>query len=477
MIPASPNLHHRVALSLLCLLALTLTFSAVWVQELHGLATLYAALAREIAERRDLLAPFLGARGYLLKPPLALWWSAANCWLFGYNTFAVTLASRLAGLGCVAMTYLLARRYYQTQTAAWFAALIFLTNGMYLQYTNTFRLESLMTFSALAMLWGYLAINTRRGAAVLCGGITLSLLTKGLVILAMLPVFALHAHAVGSWRQTAPALRYWSLLLALPAAWYGYLWFLHGDQLALQLRQDFWRGDGNLELMPFASAWLEYVSRPAQRWAVWLPLVLAGIVAGFARAFSRATPLAERADLQLLLALLLLNYWISWIKPEPDLRYLYSSFPLVAVLAGGLLSRWLGPVLPRWTIAASGGLLLVSVIFAVLLNLKGQANHRGLLALQARVAAGSLTNQNSVQIVENIYPPDAPRRSNPMPDGLYFHLGLQPPQLRLPQTSADIPAAARYVLVARSASRTPALRALGLHEVGRSEKFALFERP
>ena len=477
MIPASPNLHHRVALSLLCLLALTLTFSAVWVQELHGLATLYAALAREMAERGDLLAPFLGARGYLLKPPLALWWSAANCWLFGYNTFAVTLASRLAGLGCVAMTYLLARRYYQTQTAAWFAALIFLTNGMYLQYTNTFRLESLMTFSALAMLWGYLAINTRRGAAVLCGGITLSLLTKGLVILAMLPVFALHAHAVGSWRQTAPALRYWSLRLALPAAWYGYLWFLHGDQLALQLRQDFWRGDGNLELMPFASAWLEYVSRPAQRWAVWLPLVLAGIVAGFARAFSRATPLAERADLQLLLALLLLNYWISWIKPEPDLRYLYSSFPLVAVLAGGLLSRWLGPVLPRWTIAASGGLLLVSVIFAVLLNLKGQANHRGLLALQARVAAGSLTNQNSVQIVENIYPPDAPRRSNPMPDGLYFHLGLQPPQLRLPQTSADIPAAARYVLVARSASRTPALRALGLHEVGRSEKFALFERP
>ncbi len=477
MIPASPNLHHRVALSLLCLLALTLTFSAVWVQELHGLATLYAALAREMAERGDLLAPFLGARGYLLKPPLALWWSAANCWLFGYNTFAVTLASRLAGLGCVAMTYLLARRYYQTQTAAWFAALIFLTNGMYLQYTNTFRLESLMTFSALAMLWGYLAINTRRGAAVLCGGITLSLLTKGLVILAMLPVFALHAHAVGSWRQTAPALRYWSLLLALPAAWYGYLWFLHGDQLAVQLQQDFWRGDGNLELMPFASAWLEYVSRPAQRWAVWLPLVLAGIVAGFARAFSRATPLAERADLQLLLALLLLNYWISWIKPEPDLRYLYSSFPLVAVLAGGLLSRWLGPVLPRWTIAASGGLLLVSVIFAVLLNLKGQAEHRGLLALQARVAAGSLTNQNSVQIVENIYPPDAPRRSNPMPDGLYFHLGIQPPQLRLPQTSADIPAAARYVLVARSASRTPALRALGLHEVGRSEKFALFERP
>jgi 4-amino-4-deoxy-L-arabinose transferase-like glycosyltransferase len=477
MLSVSPKLHHRVALLLLCLLALTFTFSNVWVQELHGLATLYAALAREMAERHDLLAPFLGERGYLLKPPLALWWSAANCWLFGYNTFAVTLASRLAGLGCVAMTYLLARRYYQTQTAAWFAALIFLTNGMYLQYTNTFRLESLMTFSALAMLWGYLAIHTRRGAAVLCAGITLSLLTKGLVILAMLPVFALHAHAVGSWRQTAPALRYWALLLALPAAWYGYLWFLHGDQLALQLQQDFWRGDGNLELMPFASAWLEYVSRPAQRWAIWLPLVLAGIVAGFARAFSRATPLAERADLQLLLALLLLNYWISWIKPEPDLRYLYSSFPLVAVLAGGLLSRWLGPVLPRWTIAASGGLWLVSVIFAVLLNLKGQADHRGLLALQARVAAGSLTNQNSVQIVENIYPPDAPRRSNPMPDGLYFHLGLQPPQLRSPQTSADIPAAARYVWAARSAGRTPVLRALGFHEVGRSEKFVLFERP
>ena len=477
MILAPPKLHRRVALPLLLLIALTLTFCGVEVQELHGLATLYAALAREIAERRDLLAPFLGAQGYLLKPPLALWWSAANCWLFGYNTFAVTLASRLAGLGCVVWTYLLARRYYQTQTAAWFAALIFLTNGMYLQYTNTFRLESLMTFSALAMLWGYLAIGTRRGVAALCGGIALSLLTKGPVVLTMLPVFALHAHALGSRRQVAPGLRYWSLLLLLPAAWYGYLWFSHGEQLGLQLRQDFWKGDGNLALTPFESAWLEYVSRPAQRWAVWLPLVLAGLIAGGARAFARTTPPAERADFQLLMALLLLNYWISWIKPEPDLRYLYSSFPLVAVLAGGLLSRWLGPVVPRWTLAAAAVLWLTAMVLTVNLHLKGQDNRRGLLALQALVASATLTNQNSVQIVEHVYPPDAPRRSNPMPDGVYFHLGLQPPQRRWPVTRADLPATVRYVLTARQAGRAPAFLAMGLRRVARSQKFELFERP
>ena len=149
-------------------LAVLFTFGDVLVQELHGTAAFYAALSRQMLTEGDFLAPFQGPQAYLLKPPLAFWLSALSSALLGINDFAMTLPSRLAGLGCVAMTFLLARRYFGP-VAGWFAALILPTNGIYIQFTTNFRMDSLMTLGGLLILWGYLTLRETRGVAAVTG--------------------------------------------------------------------------------------------------------------------------------------------------------------------------------------------------------------------------------------------------------------------------------------------------------------------
>jgi 4-amino-4-deoxy-L-arabinose transferase-like glycosyltransferase len=155
-----------VNLSLL-LLTVLVTFGGVMVMEVHGTAVFYAAMARQMVESGDLLAPFRGDTGYLLKPPLAFWWSAANTLVMGYSNLAVTLPSRLGGLGCAVMTALLTWHFHRKPFAVWVAVLLFVMNGIYIQFTTAFRLDSLMTFGALLMLWGYLKLPRAIGAFAL----------------------------------------------------------------------------------------------------------------------------------------------------------------------------------------------------------------------------------------------------------------------------------------------------------------------
>ena len=467
--------HWQSACWSLSLLILVVTFGDVLIQEMHGTAAFYAALAREMLDRGDFLAPFQGAQAYLLKPPLALWLSAMAAALFGINDFAMTLPSRLGGLGCVALTYLLARRYFGP-AAAWFAALIVVTNGIYIQFTTNFRMDSLMTLGALLILWGYLNLQRNRGAAALCGGIALSALTKGPLIFVMLLIFIPHAAAVGQWRAPARSLRYWALLLILPAAWYGYLWLAHGAALTAQLNYDFWRGDTAIGLSAIDSAMLEYLIKPLRRLWPWLPLMVLALMYGFAICCSRR-PVAKRADIALLLGLFILNYGIAAIKPDPDVRYLYPSLPLIAILCGGLLSRWTHETLPRWIVNTGHGLLALAVIYAGVLSYRGAADQQGLRAMQALVAQAPITSSNSVVIVDTLPPLDAPRRNDPMPDSVYYYFGLTPLKVIQPVTLEALPAAVRYVFVRRKRLYEQTLQALGLRAVARSTKIALFERP
>lgn len=452
------------------------TFGDVLIQELHGTAVFYAALAREMLDKHDLLAPFHGPQAYLLKPPLAFWLSALSAAALGVNDFAMTLPSRLAGLGCVALTYVLARRFYGP-VAGWFAALIFATNGIYIQFTTNFRMDSLMTLGALLTLWGYFNLNRQRGAAAFFGGIAISALTKGPMIFAMLLVFLPHAWLTARWRDVARGWLAWSALLALPAAWYAYLYLAHGAELAAQLNYDFWRGDTAIGLSALDSALLEYLVKPLRRLWPWLPIMILALIYGFVTCLSRREPLVRRADLGLLLGLFVLNYGIAAVKPDPDVRYLYPSLPLIAILCGGLLSRWTRARLPRGVAYAAHALLVLAVGFAALLSVRGAEDQRNLRRMQAMAANGEITSANSAVVVDALRPPGAPRRNDPMPDSVYYYFGLSPAIVFQPESRAALPAGARFVFIRRKRSVEQALRDMGLREVSRSAKIALFERP
>ena len=467
---------QRLALAILFLLALVTTFGGVLVQELHHTAVFYAAMSRLMVETGDPLAPFRGESAYLLKPPLALWWGALNGLVFGFDNFAMTLPSRLGGIGCAVMTWLLARRLFGGFTAPWVAALVFVTNSLYVHFTTAFRLDSLMTFGALLILWGYLDLARARGAAALAAGLALSVFTKGPMILAMLLPLLPHAVMTGAWRRVSPALWRWIWLLALPGAWFAWVWLFKGHELAVQLNDDFWRGtSSNTGLSAFESAWLEYAVKPARRLWPWLPLFVLALGWGIARCFSRLMPTAQRQDIALLLLLFGLNLAIAWVKPDPDFRYLYAGLPLAAVLCGGLVARWLGPGLPRWVVAVAGAGLLAAVPMALQYNLENLPEWRDRRAMQQLVASGELRPDNAVMLVGSIPPANAPRRNDPVPDWVYFYLGLTPPRARL----ADLPALqadTSYVLVARNEGLERKLAAQGFAPRLRAVKVALYQR-
>ncbi|MGD9600181.1 MAG: ArnT family glycosyltransferase [Gammaproteobacteria bacterium] len=467
--------HRRAATLALAIVVFLVTFGDVLVQELHGTAAFYAALAREMLDRGDPLAPFHGAQAYLLKPPLAFWSSALTSAVLGINDFAMTLPSRLAGLGCVALTWVLARRLYGP-TAGWFAALVLATNGIYIQFTTNFRMDSLMTFGALLTLWGYFNPQRARGAAAFFGGIAVSALTKGPMIFAMLLVFLPHAWATGWRHRIGRGFLAWAVLLLPPAAWYAYLYLVHGSELAAQLNYDFWRGDTAIGLSARDSALLEYLFKPLRRLWPWLPFMVLAVVYAGMTCLARRTTRLPRADLALLLGLFLLNYGIAVVKPDPDVRYLYPSLPLVAIFCGGLFSRWTGGRLPRAVAWSAHALAVLAIALAVQVSLRGLEDARGLERLRALAASGRITSANSTVIVDTLRPPGAPRRNDPMPDSVYYYFGLTPAVILMPATAAALPEDARFVFVRRKRIHEQALTDLGLVPLGRSAKIALFAR-
>ncbi|MGH8595708.1 MAG: ArnT family glycosyltransferase, partial [Gammaproteobacteria bacterium] len=382
MILESPTRDNRTALMLLSALAVVVSFGDIGIQELHGTAAFYAALSREMLDAGDFLAPFHGPHAYLLKPPLALWLSALSSAILGINDFAMTLPSRLGGLGCIGITYLLGRRLYGA-IGGWFAALIFLTNGIYIQFTTNYRMDSLMTFGALLTLWGYLNLRADRGAAALFSGIAIAALTKGPMIFAIILIFVPHALVANPNRQIARSLRYWWVLLLLPGAWYGYLWLAHGNELTAQLNYDFWRGDTAVGLSAWDSAIHEYVTKPWRRLLPWLPFMLIGIVVAIRDCATRRVPLARRADIALILGLFVLNLVIAAIKPDPDVRYLYPSLPLLSILTGRVMARLTAERFPRWVLTSCALLLLLAMSYVVVLTQRGSADNHGLDQMQS----------------------------------------------------------------------------------------------
>ncbi|MSR14913.1 MAG: hypothetical protein EXR86_10200 [Gammaproteobacteria bacterium] len=471
----SPTSENCATLLLLSALVAVVSFGDIAVQELHGTAAFYAALAREMLDAGDFLAPFQGPHAYLLKPPLALWLSALCSWVFGINDFAMTLPSRLGGVGCVFLTYLLGKRLYGS-AGGWFAALVFATNGIYIQFTTNFRMDSLMTFGALLTVWGYLNLRDNRGAACLFGGIAIAALTKGPMIFAMVLIFVPHALAASPGREITRSVRYWWVLLLLPGAWFGYLWLVHGAELAAQLNYDFWRGDTAIGLSALDSATLEYVIKPMKRLLPWLPFMLIAIATAVYECCSPKYSSEQRADIALVLSLFVLNFVIAAIKPDPDVRYLYPSLPLLAVLTGGVFARFSGRQIPRWIMPVGCGILLLALGYVAVITQRGLIDNRGLELMQSLAVRGKTSLTNTAVITDVIPPLGAPRRNDPVRDSAYYYFGFAPANLLWPKAKADIPPQYRYFIVRRKKVYEAQLRELGLAVVARSAKLILLKR-
>lgn len=172
----------------------------------------YAAIPREMLERRDFVTPTLNHVKYFEKPPLLYWVNAGSLALFGTNEFAARLPSALSGLLTVLMTYLAGRSLFDRRTAL-VAAFVLGSCAAFLLQSRIILTDMLLTLCLSGALFSFLlAVRgpERQSAGryrlffVCCG---LAMLTKGLIGI-VLPAGIIFWYLLLSGR--------WSLLKGIP---------------------------------------------------------------------------------------------------------------------------------------------------------------------------------------------------------------------------------------------------------------------
>ena len=180
-----------------------------------------AEIAREMAERGDLVTPHaLGVR-YFKEPPMAFWLTAASFKIFGTNAFAVRLVSVLSVLGSAFLLGVWCRkRNYSTETAL-NAAFLYLSGLVVWLAGNFAAADALFGFWTTAALVSFALASEStafKGRLLWLSGAGIALaggfLTKG-VWAFLLPAATLIPYLLWQKKGLILVLSLYSLLLAL----------------------------------------------------------------------------------------------------------------------------------------------------------------------------------------------------------------------------------------------------------------------
>lgn len=436
--------------------ACVVLFTDATTKELHGTAVFYASLVREIIDSGSWTGIYADAHAYLLKPPLVVWSSALSAKIFGLTNFSVTLVSRLAGVACIALVYLIVRRWW-SHPVAWIAAFVMLTNSTFVQFTATLRMDSLLQFGFLLSLAGWAWRDARWGAAAVFGGVTIAVLSKGPIGFAGVPLLLCHAAMLrqspvrpGGWR--------WLWLLSPIALWYGWLVLMHGAAPFRELGADTLRATAAPDLDRWQSVLAEYVVKPARRYWPWLPFMLFGFGLSIARMADPARARAERLTYLWVLLWAAAVVTGAVVKPDHDIRYFYPALPvfgLFAALAILLLARGRFPS------------RVPALVFAALCLVVGVRELSGAGARDTREEIAAIRNalgerEATLAIGGFPVPPTQARRQNTHRDWIHFYTGTVPEVLAWSQVREREPDFSGGVFLTDSRGNDAWLKALNL---------------
>ena len=188
---------------------------------------MHAATSKAMVLSGDWITPQYNGENFYDKPPLYNWLAALAFMVMGFNELAARLPAALLGLGCVLITYWLARKMF-APVAAFLSALVLATSVEFIVLSRAVVHDiSLAFFVTLALTLFFVGFKNerRRKPAFLFGYATL-----GLAVLAKGPVgVALPVMIIGLFLIYKRQLRFlkdmqigWGLLifLAVAAPWY-----------------------------------------------------------------------------------------------------------------------------------------------------------------------------------------------------------------------------------------------------------------
>lgn len=143
----------------------------------------YAEIPREMIESGDYFTPRLNYVLYFEKPPLYYWFTAASFAIFGQNEFAARFTSVIMGLMSIFLTWFVARKFEDENTAD-LSAVILGTSGLFFALSRVNIID--MTLSALLTLalfsfYMFYKENKKRWLYIFYIALALATLAKGLI--------------------------------------------------------------------------------------------------------------------------------------------------------------------------------------------------------------------------------------------------------------------------------------------------------
>ncbi len=121
---------------------------------------LYAACAREMAERGDWVVPVFNGELFHDKPPLMFWTMIAGGELFGWNEFGMRFFSAVFGVLTALAVYHLGRLLFDRRTGFW-AAVVMTVNVLFTISARAATVDAALTL-ATTLAFGALVLGGRR---------------------------------------------------------------------------------------------------------------------------------------------------------------------------------------------------------------------------------------------------------------------------------------------------------------------------
>lgn len=351
----------------------------------------YAQVAKEIVHTGDwMYLKFLGADWYV-KPPLAIWVTAAFFKLCGVGEFAARLYSALTGVGTVLITYVIGRFIADRKTAL-FGSGVLLSSTDFLHFSRWGMMDvpNLFFFSASVAFFLKAARGdegTGRSDAwftAFAAAFGAAFMTKGPVVLLVPVIFILYSVWTGEWGYLRSPFFWASFVLAAICIvpWHASAYFHNPNAFLNDYVGTHWLRRSAEAIEGHSAGWYFYIRTLINKfhpWVVLVPLALPVAVVGAFRG-SKA--------MKFLVVWIAVVFGFFTFAVSTKLRwYILPMYPALALLIGSALARWIPDPGVRWAKLAFVVVLGLHFPFSNVMNLDYSAGLKKIAPLVKRATA------------------------------------------------------------------------------------------
>lgn len=300
---------------------------------------IYAQVAKEIVERGDWLTLHWQYQNWFEKPPLLMWTTAFFYSLFGVTEFWSRAASACAGIGVVALAYLLGKRLYNDERVGIIAGLILLTSYHFVSFSRFGTTDVMLTFFTYLAIYAFVRLRDEGVDTwwyVVWAACALAFMSKG----------------AGGWvapaaiiislafdRRLSSALRtrhFWmGLLLAVlfVVPWHALMYLKHGQTFLDEYFGYHVLARVRTPLEGHAPGYFFYLGKIIDGFFPWCLLVPFALVSGV-----RENMRGERRS-RILLLLVALVVGVYTLVQSKLVWYIIPAYPALALLVAALLRK------------------------------------------------------------------------------------------------------------------------------------------